>query len=153
MTPASLPDLELSLAARAENVAVVRHVLGGVGDALAFATDELADVKLAVSEACANVVVHAYAERVPGLLAVELSALPGQVEVVVRDQGCGMSPRPDSPGLGVGLPLIASLASSLELTTQPGQGTEVRMRFVLAGNGAGAGAGAGAPDRAEAAGA
>lgn len=131
--PELVPDLELSLPARAENVAVIRHVLGGVGDALALDVELLSDVKLAVSEACANVVVHAYAGADTGVLAVEVSALPGQLEVVVRDQGRGMAPRTDSPGLGVGLPLIASLTEFLELINPEAGGTEVRMRFSLDG--------------------
>ncbi len=123
------PDLEISLPARPENVAVIRHVLGGVGDALELDPEVLSDVKLAVSEACANAVVHAYSEDEPGLLALELSARPGEIEVVVRDRGRGMMPRADSPGLGVGLPLMASLTASLELTNRPDGGTEVRMCF------------------------
>lgn len=125
-----VPDLEISLPARAENVAVIRHVLGGIGDALALHPEVLSDVKLAVSEACANAVVHAYIEGEPGLLDVELSTESGGIEVVVRDHGRGMVPRADSPGLGVGLPLMASLAESLELTNRTDGGTEVRMRFV-----------------------
>ncbi len=126
------PDLEISLPARAENVAVIRHVLGGIGDALALHPEILSDVKLAVSEACANAVVHAYAEDEPGLLDVDLSTGAEDIEIVVRDHGRGMMPRADSPGLGVGLPLMASLAESLELTNRADGGTEVRMRFATA---------------------
>ncbi len=122
-------DLELSLPARAENVAVIRHVLGGVGDALALHPEVMSDVKLAVSEACANAVVHAYSEGDAGLLDLELTAHEDQLEVVVRDHGRGMMPRADSPGLGVGLPLMASLSESLELTNRTDGGTEVRMSF------------------------
>ena len=123
------PDLEISLPARAENVAVIRHVLGGVGDALALHPEVLSDVKLAVSEACANAVVHAYADGEPGLLDLELSTNASHLEIVVRDHGRGMMPRADSPGLGVGLPLMASLSESLELTNRADGGTEVRMAF------------------------
>ncbi len=129
-TPMPAPDLEISLPARAENVAVIRHVLGGVGDALALHPEILSDVKLAVSEACANAVVHAYAEGEPGLLDLELRTGPEELEIVVRDHGRGMTPRADSPGLGVGLPLMASLAESLELTNRADGGTEVRLCFV-----------------------
>lgn len=128
------PDLELSLPARPENVAIVRHVLGGVGDALGVDAELLADMRLAVSEACANVVVHAYRGVEEGLLDLELRTGPRTLQVVVRDQGRGMSPRADSPGLGVGLPLIASLAEALELTNAPGGGTELRMTFTLDGH-------------------
>lgn len=125
----AVPDLEISLPARAENVAVIRHVLGGVGDALALHPEVLSDVKLAVSEACANAVVHAYSEGEPGLLDLELASQPEHLEIVVRDHGRGMMPRADSPGLGVGLPLMASLAETLELTNRTDGGTEVRMSF------------------------
>ncbi len=125
-------DLEISLPARAENVAVIRHVLSGIADALALDPEVLSDVKLAVSEACANAVVHAYPEGDPGLLDLEVSTHRESLEVVVRDHGRGMMPRADSPGLGVGLPLMASLSAALELTNRTDGGTEVRMSFVTA---------------------
>ena len=55
-----MADIELTLPARAENVAVVRHAIGGLGEALDLDPQTLSDVKLAVTEACTNVVVHAY---------------------------------------------------------------------------------------------
>jgi len=125
------PDLELTVPARAENVSVVRHVLGALGDALAVEGDILHDVRLAVSEACANVVVHAYAET-DGLLEVSVRPTPDRMlEIVVRDHGRGMGPRTDSPGLGVGLPLIAALTTALEIGTASDGATEVRMTFAL----------------------
>jgi serine/threonine-protein kinase RsbW len=54
-----------------------------------------------------------------------------RLTVVVHDEGRGMLPRPDSPGLGLGLPLIATLAESLELGTGSEDRTEVRMTFLL----------------------
>ncbi len=131
----SAPDLELSLPARPENVAVIRHVLGGIGDALDLDHEVLADIKLAVSEACANVVVHAYADTGPGFMDLEVSTQDHHLAVVVRDHGRGMTPRADSPGLGVGLPLIASLAETLELTNGADGGTEVRMTFATSDGG------------------
>ena len=55
----------------------------------------------------------------------------GALTVVVSDEGRGILPRPDSPGLGLGLPLIATLAESLELGTGDDEQTEVRMSFRL----------------------
>jgi anti-sigma regulatory factor (Ser/Thr protein kinase) len=124
------PDFELTLPARAENVAVVRHAFGGFGDALDVPDHALADVKLAVTEACTNVVVHAYPEG-DGPMAVTARLREGALIVTVRDEGRGILPRPDSPGLGRGLPLIATLASSLELGTNDREETEVRMIFEL----------------------
>lgn len=129
MTAPPRPDLELTLPARPENVAVVRHVLGALADALAIRPETLHDIRLAVSEACANVIVHAYRDS-EGLLELRASALPDRsVEIVVRDHGVGMGPRADSPGLGVGLPLIAALSTAVEIGTAPDGATEVRMTF------------------------
>lgn len=125
------PDLQLLVPARAENVAVVRHAFGGLADALELPDQLAADIKLAVTEACTNVVLHAYTDE-EGPLEVDASILDGEIVIIVRDHGAGIHPRPDSPGLGLGLPLIATLSQSLELeggsTDTP---TEVRMTFGL----------------------
>ncbi|HEY8638380.1 MAG TPA: ATP-binding protein [Solirubrobacteraceae bacterium] len=125
-----MPDVELTLPARAENVAVVRHALGGLGEGLDLAPQVLADVKLAVTEACTNVIVHAYPDG-EGPLTVAVEVETELLRVVVRDHGSGILPRPDSPGLGLGLPLIATLAETLELGTSADDATEVSMTFRL----------------------
>ena len=124
------PDLVLTLPARAENVAVVRHAFGGLGDALDVDDQVLADVKLAVTEACTNVVVHAYPGG-EGPITLRATVDGGVLRVVVVDQGRGILPRADSPGLGLGLPLIATLAETLELGRSEDDRTEVRMTFRL----------------------
>ncbi len=127
------PDLLLSLPARAENVAVVRHAFGGLGDVLELPEQTLSDIKLAVTEACTNVVVHAYPDRDDGPLGVQATLDERTLTIVVTDEGRGVLPRADSPGLGLGLPLIATLAESLELGTGDNHQTEVRMTFDLDG--------------------
>ncbi len=130
MTSATTPDLEFTVPARPENVAVVRHAMGALGDAADVSEQTLADIKLAVTEACTNVVVHAYPNG-DGPLVVRATIDGDLVTVVVADRGRGITPRPDSPGLGLGLPLIATLADSLELGTGDAGETEVRMTFRL----------------------
>jgi serine/threonine-protein kinase RsbW/stage II sporulation protein AB (anti-sigma F factor) len=82
-----------------------------------------------VTEACTNVVIHAYDTDEPGSLEVDATIDDSHLTVVIRDNGRGIVPRPDSPGLGLGLPLIATLAESLELGTDDSDNTEVRMMF------------------------
>lgn len=125
------PDMELSLPARAENIPLVRHAFGALGEAFAVDEQLLSDVRLAVTEACANVVVHAYADGAPGPLEVFATLFDDELTVVVRDEGPGISPRPGSPGLGLGLPLIASLTESVQLGRDASERTEVRMTFSL----------------------
>jgi anti-sigma regulatory factor (Ser/Thr protein kinase) len=124
------PDLEITLPARAENVAVVRHAVGGLGEVLEVDDQTLSDIKLAVTEACTNVVVHAYPEG-EGPMSLRAAIDDRHLLLVVTDRGRGIVPRPDSPGLGLGLPLIATLAQSLELGTGNLEETEVRMIFDL----------------------
>jgi anti-sigma regulatory factor (Ser/Thr protein kinase) len=124
------PDLELTLPARPENVAVARHAIGGFADVVDVSDQTLADVKLAVTEACTNVVVHAYPNG-EGPMALRATISDGVLRVIVADEGRGILPRADSPGLGLGLPLIATLAESLELGTGDDDQTEVCMTFRL----------------------
>jgi serine/threonine-protein kinase RsbW len=130
------PEVLLTMPARPEGVAVVRQALAGMADALDFEPSVLADMKMAVTEACTNVVVHAYEEKA-GVLEVEMLADENGVTIVVRDHGAGIQPRParsEPPALGLGLPLIAALSDSFELRGSAGQGTEVRMTFAYAHN-------------------
>lgn len=89
-------------------------------------------VALAVSEACSNVVLHAYREHEePGRMTVLVENGEGSLCVTVLDDGLGIAPRPDSPGLGMGLPLISHLTDGLELRSGLDGGSAVSMRFDL----------------------
>jgi len=88
-------------------------------------------IRLAVSEAVSNVIVHGYRNGANGAFTVTIESTDAEVRVVVRDEGCGMSPRTDSPGAGLGLPLIASVAGTFTVTTPPEGGTEVVMTFPI----------------------
>src|ERR1700755_1762900 len=79
------PDLELKLPARAENVAVVRHAFGGFAEVLRVDEQTLADIKLAVTEACTNVVIHAYDRDQEGGLEVDVTIDDRRLTVVIRD--------------------------------------------------------------------
>ena len=132
MSPA--PDVRMTLPARAEGVAVVRQALAGMADALDVDAGVLADMKMAVSEACTNVVVHAY-EDADGMLEVDMSADELGLTIRVRDHGSGIQPQVrsrDVPALGLGLPLIAALSDAFELQGGTDQGTEVKMTFSYA---------------------
>ena len=131
------PEVVLNMPARAEGVGVVRQALAGMADALAFDAAVLSDMKMAVTEACTNVVVHAYEEEA-GQVEVQMLAGEEDLTIVVRDHGAGIQPRParsEPPALGLGLPLIAALSDAFELRGSTGMGTEVRMTFSYARTG------------------
>lgn len=94
----------------------------------------IGDVELVVSEACTNAVVHGYRDTIRGIFRVRAQRNNGSVCVTVSDDGSGMAPRADSPGLGLGLPLMAALTDRLEVAPAfDGAGTVVRMHFSAAG--------------------
>jgi anti-sigma regulatory factor (Ser/Thr protein kinase) len=126
-------NVRLQLSNRPENVLLVREMLSGVAEAVTLENSDLYDIRTAVTEACNNVVLHAY-EGQEGPMEVDLRVSPDEVEVVVRDHGVGIRPRIRSAGesaLGIGLPLIQALVHSVEFSDANGGGTEVRMRFLM----------------------
>src|SRR6476469_9339291 len=122
-------DVKLTLPARPENVSVIRHVLGAFAEALRLPDGLVEDLRLAVTEACTNVVRHAYSPDSPG--PVEISIRPEEdfVSVVVADRGRGIGTSSDTSGPGLGLPLIAAIADDVELQPVPGGGSRVAMTF------------------------
>jgi anti-sigma regulatory factor (Ser/Thr protein kinase) len=88
------------------------------------------DIKLAVTEAANNAAQHAYVGRCPGPVTLVAWLEVQDVLIELRDEGRGMAPRVDSPGTGLGLPIMGRLADQLDITAGPGgDGTIVRMRF------------------------
>lgn len=129
--------LQIMLPAKSENVAVIRHALAGLAEEIGMDEPGLADLKTVVTEACMNVVLHAY-EGEPGPLEVEALADPAGLTVVVRDEGVGIRPQADTgrDSLRLGLSLIAALSSTFSIAGGIDQGTEIRMRVPLQGGGA-----------------
>lgn len=129
MTPEA-PELRIVVAARAENVAVIRRAITGIGEAVGLEHASIGDLQTIVTEAAMNVVVHAY-ENGDGPLEVTASRVGDSLEIGVLDQGAGFRPRPADPERGdlrLGLPLIAALSDGFEIRGGPGRGTEVRAR-------------------------
>jgi serine/threonine-protein kinase RsbW len=124
--------VDLDLPAVAESCGRARHALRVALDGTAV---ELAAVDLAITQAITNVVVHAYGDRdstaEPGRVRVTVDIDPAGASVAVVDSGLGMTPRADTPGLGLGLPLIADLCDELEIEHRA-DGTTVQMRFGFA---------------------
>jgi anti-sigma regulatory factor (Ser/Thr protein kinase) len=126
--------MNLAVTATPRAIASVRNAVVDVAQHAGASPRTVASVRLAVSEAATNAVRHAYDE---GTRQGEIRAsadVEGDDEdvlvVSVCDDGPGLHPRPDSPGLGLGLPLMAQSAQSLDVTnTHPG--LTVLMRFAL----------------------
>ncbi len=119
--------LELELPAVPDSVPVARHATARLASEVG--ANDL-DVKIAVSEAVGNVVVHAYRDGRHGTIEITASLEDGKLVITISDQGVGMSPHPDSPGLGFGLPLIGHVVDDLHVEAGP-EGTCMIMEFAL----------------------
>src|SRR3954468_14455817 len=101
--------VRLALPARARNIAVVRRALEAIAEELALPRRLVEDMRLAVTEACTNVVRHAYTDgEAEHASALRVALLPEEqgMRVIVEDRGRGFGPSPDTRGPGLGLPLI-----------------------------------------------
>ena len=126
---AVVPYTSFELEALARGVAEVRRRVVGFAAEVGADRELQARVALAVSEAAANVVMHAYRDRGSRPVRVAADFEDGDLEVVVADVGAGLRPG-RSPGLGVGLGVIADTCDQFVIREGPeGLGVELWMRF------------------------
>jgi serine/threonine-protein kinase RsbW len=115
-----------------ESVPAVRAALQGFARSYRLPQETIEAVALAASEAATNVVVHAYRDaNAPGEIEVAAALASGELWVIVTDAGSGLRPRTDSPGLGLGLAIIAQIADGVDLVKPAAGGLELRMRFAV----------------------
>lgn len=121
----------------ARNLGFARVAAASWAAGLGFTLEELEDIKLAVSEAVSNCIVHAYPER-PGKVLMMLSASDHAFTISVQDEGVGILDvlAARSPGvssspqrMGMGFTLMEALSESMDVTSSPGEGTKVVMSF------------------------
>jgi serine/threonine-protein kinase RsbW len=124
----------LTLDARPENLALTRLALAGVAANAGAPREVLADLKLAVTEACTNVIQHAYGGGdATGSIVVRYTGEPGTIAIEVEDSGSGFEPGAspggagrNGSGNGMGLMIIRVLTDELEIAST-GAGTRLRL--------------------------
>lgn len=118
--------------AQAPHIAEIRRDVTDVATGCGADATALLQINLAVSEAATNAILHAYRDRTRlGDVHVLVQCEDDFLDVSICDHGVGMSPRADSPGMGLGLCLMAHESHSCEIRTAPDGGTEVVLRFRL----------------------
>ena len=130
---AGAPNVRLRLSNRAENVLLVRQALSGLAETIGLDSVELNDISTAVTEACNNVVLHAYGGG-EGPMQIDLSIVAEGLDVTVCDRGIGILPGVEAVedvAAGIGLPVIRALSNSVEFNDLDGEGTGVAMHFAI----------------------
>jgi serine/threonine-protein kinase RsbW/stage II sporulation protein AB (anti-sigma F factor) len=114
-----------------QGVGAMRREVAAYAQRAGLDVEGVGNVRLAVSEAATNAVVHAYrGDADDGELKVVAYVAEGELTVIVSDTGVGLAPRSDSPGLGLGMPLMASVTKRFRVVSR-GPGTEIHMAFAL----------------------
>jgi serine/threonine-protein kinase RsbW/stage II sporulation protein AB (anti-sigma F factor) len=132
--PGGVPiSFEATYPSTPSGVGAMRREVAAFAGQAGMGEDGVGDVQLAVSEAATNAVVHAYRET-DGHLHVRAHVDGPELIIVVVDTGVGLAPRADSPGLGLGMPLMASVTRRFQVISE-GKGTEVHMTFALPADG------------------
>ncbi|MEA2278144.1 MAG: hypothetical protein QOC78_3104 [Solirubrobacteraceae bacterium] len=125
-----MPDFRQSFPVAPASARMARHAVTDFARARGAINGTVAAIALAVSEAVTNVILHAYRHRDdPGDIVVEAEDTADGIRILVVDDGIGMAPRTDSPGLGLGLAMIGRVADGMEVRVRPEGGTEICMRF------------------------
>jgi serine/threonine-protein kinase RsbW len=124
---ATVETLDLKLPASPSSVAEARHELTAYAERCGWY--DLWPVKVAVSEAVGNAVVHAYPDGRGGHVRIRAHLDQGRLLVSIEDDGVGMRPRIDSPGLGIGISLIQRLTDGLVMKERSAGGVQVELCF------------------------
>lgn len=111
-------------------VGSARHAVADFAERAGADAGQIEAIRLAVSEAVTNAIVHGYRSG-QGEVLVTAALAEGEIWVLIGDQGCGMRAHADTPGLGLGLALIAQMADEMWIAPRAEGGTEIRMRFPL----------------------
>lgn len=123
------PELEATFPGTPPGVGALRRAVGEVARQAGLPQDAVDAARLAASEAASNAVIHAYREHT-GDLRLRARVVRGELQLVIADKGRGVSPRTDSPGLGLGLPIMAHVSERFEVVSGP-EGTEIHLAFAV----------------------
>ncbi|MFH0926605.1 MAG: ATP-binding protein [bacterium] len=134
------PDIiEIKVPGKSEYVGVVRLVMVSIANRMAFTNENTEDIKIAVGEACINVIKHAYhKDFIDKEIIVRCLIYPNKLTIIIKDKGVGFSPLfvqqyvkrsyvSKDKKVGLGIFLIKSLMDEVEYDKNLPTGTQVRM--------------------------
>ena len=130
--------LEVKFSAKSENESLSRVIVASFAAKLDPTLDELSDIKMAVSEAVTNSIIHGYDEDESKFVYLRCELKDRTIKVVIEDEGCGiedikkaMQPmfttKPEEERSGMGFSFMESFMDSLEVVSIKGEGTKVVM--------------------------
>lgn len=131
-------QISLTFSSIAENVGIARLLIASVGGQLDLSLNDIEELKVAVSEAVSNAIIHGY-KNVPNnivYLNLDISA-DGTLTIIVKDEGCGISDieqamqpafSTDPERMGLGFVFMQSFMDELQVDSKLEAGTIVTMK-------------------------
>lgn len=129
--------MKLEFASKSTNEAFARVVVAAFASQLDPTIEEISDIKTAVSEAVTNSIIHGY-ENVEGMVTIESRIVDNEIEIIIKDDGKGIddlekalepfyTSKPELERSGIGFTVMETFMDKLEVVSEPGKGTKVRM--------------------------
>ncbi|MFZ2050069.1 MAG: ATP-binding protein [Solirubrobacteraceae bacterium] len=128
---ANVLSLDTTYPAVAESVGQARRAVAALAQLDGAGQADLERIRLAVSEAVSNAIIHAYAFEAARAVVLTAAVIDGELTVVVADDGCGFGGARESQGLGLGLAVMTQLCDLLTMSKRSSGGSQLEMRFRL----------------------
>jgi stage II sporulation protein AB (anti-sigma F factor) len=134
--------IKLELLSRPENVGLARLVVATMASEADYNLSDLEEIKVAVSEAVSNAIIHGYQEKPTETVTMTVSIDEAYLNIIVEDQGCGITDLEQAmqPGngsdperMGLGFVFMKSFMDDIDVWTEVGRGTRVALRRSLPG--------------------
>jgi stage II sporulation protein AB (anti-sigma F factor) len=135
-------EMNLQFSALSQNESFARVTVAAFIAQLDPTLDELTEIKTVVSEAVTNAIIHGYENNPEGIVYISVSIEDGMVDLTIRDEGVGIkdieearqplfTTKPDLERSGMGFTIMENFMDEVEVHSEPGSGTEIRLRKLL----------------------
>jgi len=130
-------QITLSFSSIAENVSIARLLIASVGGQLDLSLNDIEELKVAVSEAVSNSIIHGYKSVPNNIVSLDLDITNNTLTIVVKDEGCGISNveqamqpaySTDPERMGLGFVFMQSFMDELQVESALEEGTTVTMK-------------------------
>jgi stage II sporulation protein AB (anti-sigma F factor) len=134
--------MSLEFSALSQNESFARVTVAAFIAQLDPTMDELTEIKTVISEAVTNSIIHGYENDPNGIVYITVAIEDNIVEMSIKDVGIGITDveearqplyttKPDLERSGMGFTIMENFMDEVEVLTQPGKGTEIRLKKQL----------------------
>jgi stage II sporulation protein AB (anti-sigma F factor) len=129
-------QITLTFSSIAENVGIARLLIASVGGQLDLSLNDIEELKVAISEAVSNAIIHGYQSNPNHIVYIDLDITVDKLKIIVKDEGCGildvaqaMQPAfsTDPERMGLGFVFMQSFMDELQVDSVLEVGTTVTM--------------------------